>query len=474
MAIEIKDLLSSEIEKININDFMNIPLIKGDKGEQGIQGIQGEKGDKGDTPQKGTDYFTPEEIQEIKSNILDQVNQFSILVVSELPTENIDDHTIYFVPKTKTEQNDVYDEFIYINNGWEHIGTTEVDLSSYYKKDEIDKKLSEVEGNEVYIGKAEEAPSSAKIIVEEEDFGEGAGLSKSEVYVGADEPTTGEKVWLKKGKNIVESSLNSVNSYGVTANNNADGSVSVSGTSTAQIAYLINVKRIYASNIKNGMYTISFKNNKVVSALGIRLRKCSSSAKTEIYTTLLDKVNKSEKVNLQSLIDSDTLYIEMDIVLYKATDYDVKIYPQIEPGDETSYETYIEPQIYVRNSNGAYEEFINKKELEKEIFVNKAPFTANEGYTIDLQYMNKQGKHYWGTVVFHKNSGMFGSSEIALKCNVELAQIFSYGCFLGTNTYNALAVGYLHLRANQELYVGDNNNTSKYNYARCFVDFIEK
>lgn len=131
-------------------------------------------------------------------------------------------------------------------------------------------------------------------------------------------------------------------------------------------------------------------------------------------------------------------------------------------------------KIYIKNSNDVYEEFINKKKLEKEIFVNKTPFTANEGYTIDLQYMNKQGKHYWGTVVFHKNSGMFGSSEIALKCNVELAQIFSYGCFLGTNTYNALAVGYLHLRANQELYVGDNNNTSKYNYARCFVDFIEK
>lgn len=140
----------------------------------------------------------------------------------------------------------------------------------------------------------------------------------------------------------------------------------------------------------------------------------------------------------------------------------------------TEYQPYVEPQIFIKNSNGVYEEFINKKELETEIFVNKKPFTANEGYTIDLQYMNKQGKHYWGTVVFHKNSGMFGSTEIALKCNVELAQIFSYGCFLGTNIYNALAVGYLHLRVNQELYVGDNNNTSKYNYARCFVDFIEK
>lgn len=128
-------------------------------------------------------------------------------------------------------------------------------------------------------------------------------------------------------------------------------------------------------------------------------------------------------------------------------------------------------KIYIKNSNDVYEEFIKK---EDEISINETPFTANEGYTIDLQYINKQGKHYWGTVVLHKNSGMFGSSEIPLRCNVELAQIFSYGCFLGTNTYNALAVGYFHLRANQELYVGDNNNTSKYNYARCFVDFIEK
>ena len=65
------------------------------------------KGDKGDIPVKGIDYFTEEEIQEIKSNILDQVNQFNVLVVEELPTDNIDDHTIYFVPKVKTKQNDV-------------------------------------------------------------------------------------------------------------------------------------------------------------------------------------------------------------------------------------------------------------------------------------------------------------------------------------------------------------------------------
>lgn len=240
--VTIGDLENNEIESIHIEGITNIPLIKGEQGEKGDKGDKGEtnnikigtvetgekasatlegespnqilnlvlpKGDKGEQgepgikPVKGIDYFTEEEIQEIKSNILDQVNQFSVLVVEELPTDNIDEHTIYFVPKTKTEQNDVYDEFIYINNGWEHIGTTEVDLSSYYKKDEIDTKLEAVEGNEVFVGNEEEAPSSAKIIVEEEDFEEGSTLSKAEVYVGAEEPTTGEKVWFKNDDNSI-------------------------------------------------------------------------------------------------------------------------------------------------------------------------------------------------------------------------------------------------------------------------------
>lgn len=240
--VTIGDLENNEIESIHIDGITNIPLIKGEQGEKGDKGDKGEtnnikigtvetgekasatlegespnqilnlvlpKGDKGEQgepgikPVKGIDYFTEEEIQEIKSNILDQVNQFSVLVVEELPTDNIDEHTIYFVPKTKTEQNDVYDEFIYINNGWEHIGTTEVDLSSYYKKDEIDTKLEAVEGNEVFVGNEKEAPSSAKIIVEEDDFVEGSTLGKAEVYVGAEEPTTGEKVWFNKNKNSI-------------------------------------------------------------------------------------------------------------------------------------------------------------------------------------------------------------------------------------------------------------------------------
>lgn len=53
MAIEIKDLLSSEIEKIHIEDLINIPLIQGPQGPQGIQGLKGDTGEKGEKGDKG-------------------------------------------------------------------------------------------------------------------------------------------------------------------------------------------------------------------------------------------------------------------------------------------------------------------------------------------------------------------------------------------------------------------------------------
>lgn len=62
---------------------------------------------------------------------ISNITGFNVEVISTFPTgNNIDIHTIYFKPKTGTT-NDVYDEFMYINNAWEKIGSTAVDLSNY-------------------------------------------------------------------------------------------------------------------------------------------------------------------------------------------------------------------------------------------------------------------------------------------------------------------------------------------------------
>lgn len=76
-------------------------------------------------------YYTKAEIDQMISADL------KFEVVQQLPTEDIDTHTIYLVPKATSQTNNVYDEYMYINNAWELIGSTEVDLSNYYTKSEV-------------------------------------------------------------------------------------------------------------------------------------------------------------------------------------------------------------------------------------------------------------------------------------------------------------------------------------------------
>lgn len=76
------------------------------------------------------------------NSLISGINQFSVKIVNVLPTTDIDTHAIYFVPKDTGENDDVYDEYMYVNNAWELIGTTEIDLSQYYTKTEVDSSLS--------------------------------------------------------------------------------------------------------------------------------------------------------------------------------------------------------------------------------------------------------------------------------------------------------------------------------------------
>ena len=59
----------------------------------------------------------------------------------ELP-EIGEGNKIYLVPKTGTDNNNEYDEYIYINNKWEMLGTITIDLSNYYDKNEINTLLN--------------------------------------------------------------------------------------------------------------------------------------------------------------------------------------------------------------------------------------------------------------------------------------------------------------------------------------------
>lgn len=72
-----------------------------------------------------SEVYNKEEINELASTL----QNVSITIVDNLPSEG-KTNVIYFVKKTGKE-NDIYNEWIYINNAWEYIGNTQVDLTGY-------------------------------------------------------------------------------------------------------------------------------------------------------------------------------------------------------------------------------------------------------------------------------------------------------------------------------------------------------
>ena len=77
-----------------------------------------------------SETYTKEEV----NTLISSIPTMDIRVVNSLPTENISTTTIYLVPSSDPEQQNVKDEYINTTGtsaGWEKIGSTAVDLSDY-------------------------------------------------------------------------------------------------------------------------------------------------------------------------------------------------------------------------------------------------------------------------------------------------------------------------------------------------------
>lgn len=62
-------------------------------------------------------------------------------IVSSLPATG-DDNTIYMVLDSSATGSDIYDEWLWTNGAYEHIGSTRVDLTDYYNKTQVDTALN--------------------------------------------------------------------------------------------------------------------------------------------------------------------------------------------------------------------------------------------------------------------------------------------------------------------------------------------
>lgn len=68
-------------------------------------------------------------------------NSFNIVSVGVLPTTGVE-RTLYLVNKTSNDAQDVKDEYLWINNHWEKIGSAIINMNNYFTKEEIKNMLA--------------------------------------------------------------------------------------------------------------------------------------------------------------------------------------------------------------------------------------------------------------------------------------------------------------------------------------------
>lgn len=86
------------------------------------------------------DGYTKDEVDEMFSQLTGLKGE----IVTSLPTENISLNTIYMVPHATKENS--YIQFMYINGAWANIGSTDIDLTNYATKEDLDKKVDKEDG----------------------------------------------------------------------------------------------------------------------------------------------------------------------------------------------------------------------------------------------------------------------------------------------------------------------------------------
>ena len=75
------------------------------------------------------------------NDLISSVSTGGFQVVTELPASG-ESNVIYLVSKSQTSEDNIYDEYIWVNNDWELIGTTQIDLTNYVTNDSLSSTLS--------------------------------------------------------------------------------------------------------------------------------------------------------------------------------------------------------------------------------------------------------------------------------------------------------------------------------------------
>lgn len=106
-------------------------------------------GDNISTLTNDSGYQNASQVSSAIASAVGEITSFEYEVVQTLPVTG-EAGKIYLVANSGTAPN-IYDEYIWVNNAFEKIGTTEMDLSNYYTKTEVDTALgNKANSSDVY------------------------------------------------------------------------------------------------------------------------------------------------------------------------------------------------------------------------------------------------------------------------------------------------------------------------------------
>lgn len=118
----IEETTNLNVSASKVDTTTTITITHKDGTEQQVLILDGEKGETGPVGPQGAVKTIP---------------------VQTLPTEDIETDAVYLVPSEHPTADNMYDEWMYINNRWERImSNVVIDLTNYYTKTEINTLLN--------------------------------------------------------------------------------------------------------------------------------------------------------------------------------------------------------------------------------------------------------------------------------------------------------------------------------------------
>ncbi len=351
-----------------------------------------------------TDVYNKAEVREL----IGSINTLTMEVVNALPVSDISSTTIYLLKQSGVN---VYDEYVYINNAWVKIGTTEMDLSDYVTTSQLslaiadfltetqintllaakqDKQLtSQVTIGSQTIGTVEDAideiagivptlaSSSNQLAIKSDILPVDSALSdsstnpvqnkvvKAAVDDKANQSEVNDILNVYASKNLLPSLTSTYTWNEVTYTPQSDGSIVVTGTASpdTSLAMLTTTTVLPA-----GSYVVS-----------------SGVTMTNPIELVIDDTNNNRLATVNSgnyrnfTIDSDTT-IKCYIWIYKGTDAGgIRIYPMIR-------KVSIADDTYVPYAK-------TNKELTEELTVEAGDITRLVSFSAVTAYgLRKYGK----------------------------------------------------------------------------------